>query len=609
MTDSDTARLRECVARYGHDIPRLAAIGESLQSDSPGDPISLYEQCYPLLEQVLWGDPPDFDGLLDCYQSLFREQEALIRRRGDDRHHFILSIPVADRPAHLEACLESIHQLCEKFGYGGTWGGVYQRVRVIVAEDSRDPENVRQHLTLVEQYRGKGLQVLHFGLTEQYELLHSLPETLRERLGGILTRLPRERFYRKGQAANRNLSYLKCLQLTEEPHRTLYYMVDSDQSFCVNRLTEDGEESVHGLNYFHAIDKIFRTTDTLVLTGKLVGDPPVSPSVMAVNFLDDVTAFFRSMAAFRPDETCRFHDLPARRPGHAAYHDLAGLFGIENPVDTFPYRCRLEGAHDHAACLRDFSGRLNAFFFGEHLTRRTHFEYGRGVTTLSPARTIYPGNYVVNYAGLKYIIPFGNLRLRMSGPTAGRLIAAEIGHRFASINMPHLHRRTSGGGLRDDFRPGVELGQAGEQETVDLSDEFERQFFGDLMLFTAEELVKQADVNRPFPEAVVREVIERKEAELLALYDEKHEAVKQKIERLQELVLGRGHWWQGRATLEQAMGQVQAFIANIRSNFGEPSPAWQQIQSGAHRARRREQIVGSLTRYRSERDAWDSLFP
>ena len=47
----------------------------------------------------------------------------------------------------------------------------------------------------------------------------------------------------------------------------------------------------------------------------------------------------------------------------------------------------------------------------------------------------------------------------MSGPTAGRLIAAEIGPRFASFNMPNLHRRTTGAGLGDDFRPGVEVGQ------------------------------------------------------------------------------------------------------------------------------------------------------
>src|SRR5574340_1817855 len=245
----------------------------------------------------MWSRAADFHPLLASYQALFREQEALIRLRGhDNRHRFILAIPVADRPPHLKACLESIHQVCTLFDYGGHTAGVWDRITVVVSEDSRDEANIRRHQALVEEYRQKGLQVIYFGLDEQYELLHALPAQQRERLGHLLTTQPREKFSLKGQAANRNLSYLKFLQLTEDKDRTLYYLVDSDQHFCVNRQREAGEEAVYALNYFHAIDKIFRATGTLILTGKLVGDPPVSPSVMAANFLDDVTAFFARLA-------------------------------------------------------------------------------------------------------------------------------------------------------------------------------------------------------------------------------------------------------------------------------------------------------------------------
>ena len=34
-------------------------------------------------------------------------------------YQFILSIPVADRPAHLRNCLESIHQQIVRYGYDG----------------------------------------------------------------------------------------------------------------------------------------------------------------------------------------------------------------------------------------------------------------------------------------------------------------------------------------------------------------------------------------------------------------------------------------------------------------------------------------------------------
>jgi len=608
--------LQDCIARHATAIPELAGIARQMDglrghASSPADTavldalIELYEQCYPLLEQAMWSGEGDFHALLASYQALFREQESLIRQRGNDqRHRFILAIPIADRPPHLQACLESIYQLCTLFDYGGKASGVWDRIQVIVSEDSRDAANIRRHQALVAEYRQKGLQVVHFGLNEQYELLHTLPPQQRDQLGHLLTTQPRDRFYLKGQAANRNLSYLKFLQLTEDKANTLYYLVDSDQSFCVNRETASGEEAVYALNYFHAIDRIFRSTGTLMLTGKMVGDPPVSPSVMAANFLDDVTAFFARLAGLRGEENCQFHGHPVHKPGDAAYHDMAKLFGFEDGPTTYPYACRLAGAHDNGACLGDFAQRLNAFFFGEHLTRKTWFDYGSGFTQLSPARTIYPGNYIVNYAGLKYIIPFGHLRLRMSGPTAGRLIAAEIGPRFASFNMPNLHRRTTEAGLADDFRPGVELARQG----IDLSNEFERQFFGDLMLFSTEELVKRTDVSQPFAHDAVEQVINLKEAELLALYQQKHDAIVDRNRQLNDLVFNAGHWWLDSATLAEALQQVRAFIDNIDRNFGAHALAWRQIQSAEHRAARKRQIIEALMHYRAERDAWDSLF-
>ncbi len=610
----NTPCLQDCLSRYQNTIPELANLSRAAETDSLESLIDHYEQCYVLLEKALWSSESDFESLLACYQSLFREQDALIRQKADaegttdNRYHFILSIPVADRPDHLHTCLESLYQICKNFTHGVNPSGLYERIRIIIAEDSREEKNIQQHIELVNEYRQKGLQVIHFGQEAQYELLQSIPEDDRKQLGHILTTQPRDRFYLKGQAANRNLSYLKCLQLTEDKNRTLYYFVDSDESFCVNRQTGNREEAVCALNYFHTIDKIFRTTDTLLLTGKMVGDPPVSPAVMAANFLDDVMAFFTRLEQAGATQACTFHaPPPAAASSGAAYHDMAGLFGFENKNTRFPYRCLLEGKHDHTACLRDFAQRLAAFFFGEHLTRKTVFSYGNGFDKLTPARTIYPGNYIVNHEGLKHIIPFGHLRLRMSGPTAGRLIAAEINHRFASFNMPHLHRRTTAAGLGDAFRPGVELEEGKEQENIDLSNEFERQFFGDLMLFTTEALVNQADVNKPFEKDCVARIMALKEKELLTLYQQKHDAIREKNRQLEELVFNAGHWWLDLPDLSGALRQVRAFIDNIHHNFGEQSLAWQQIQSAEHRAERKQQIIEALINYRAERDVWDRV--
>lgn len=570
----------------------------------PADALTdFYERVFPRVEQRMWqADDVAFERWLAAYQALFREQQALIDGSGQEgQHDFVIGIPVAGRPAHLRNCLESLLQLCRLYAYGGQDAeGRWAKVTVIVAEDSREPRHVASHRALVDEYRSKGLQVVHFDLAEQYALLQAIPENERRQLGRLLTTQPAEHFYQKGQAANRNLCYLKMLQLTRDKARTLYYLVDSDQSFLVNRQTAAGEQIVPALNYFHAIDRIFRGADIRMLTGKLVGDPPVSPAVMAANFLDDVVAFLQRIAACDPRATCSFHPQDASLPGDAAYHDMAKLFGFEPGEKHFDYRCPLEGAHDHSACLAGFADRLHAFFFGEHLTRRTVFRYIGPFTELAPARTIYPGNTIVDFDGLKYIIPFGHLRLRMSGPTAGRLIQAEIGARFASANLPMLHRRTAADDVQDEFRPGV---AHGEDAAIDIADEFERQFFGDVMLFTVVEWLQHHDLAQLDDGVQLKEVVLQVEADLLEMYAAKHQAVNARTAELERWLADVPPAWRG----TPALGQLARFLNNMQANFGDAAPAWQQIQSAAHREQRRQQIVDALTHYRAERAAWDRL--
>ena len=61
----------------------------------------------------------------------------------------------------------------------------------------------------------------------------------------------------------------------------------------------------------------------------------------------------------------------------------------------------------------------------------------------------------------------------MSGPTLGRLMKADLGSRFVSANLPMLHTRTLDATGEAEFRPGVVT----QADTIDLADEFERQFW------------------------------------------------------------------------------------------------------------------------------------
>jgi hypothetical protein len=600
--------LEACLRRFGRQVAGLDEIQQRVDrlpdvcADTAQDWIELYHACYAPIERALWETTADFDELLEHYQALFREQDQLIGEfMQHSQYEFLIAIPVADRPRHLRDCLESIYQNAQLFGYGSNSGDHFDRFRVIIAEDSRQPQHVQAHIELAREFSARGLWTYHLGFDEQYRLLQSIPEDLREQLGDLLTRQPAQRFFLKGQAANRNLAYLKFLELTHDRTNTLYYLVDSDQYFKVPRPL-DGQPA-YALNYFYYINRIFREGGVHMLTGKLVGDPPVSPSVMAANFMSDVTAFFEQLTGLPPTAPCSFHRDDRAPVDDAAYHDMADFFGFRQRQEHFEYPCPIKDAHDHRDCLERFSERLNAFFFGEHLTRKTSFVYTGDFSQRTPARTVYPGNYIVDFAGLKYIIPFGHLRLRMSGPTAGRLIQAEIGEAFVSANLPMLHGRTTEGGPTDDFRPGVEA----EDSTIDLSDEYERQFFGDLMLFSVAELTHSHSAPSAFDERLIDETLQRIEHKLLAGYTQKHDNVERLLNELSERALAAQNWWMNEPYSTRILSRIRTFLRNIDNNFGRDASAWCQISSAEHRHKRKQQIKQALLRYHQQRAAWDQL--
>lgn len=500
-------------------------------------------------------------------------------------HDITIVIPVADRPQHLADCLASLHELCRRYPYGGA-------VRVLVADDSREPEHIERHRALAAQYSAAGLPVEHFGQAQQRALRDGIAPALRAQLSDVLGTHAPEAFHHKGAAVTRNLAYLWLNRQSWE-RRHLFWFIDSDQEFRVNIATGTGEEERYAIDYFHWLDSLFSTTPVRILTGKVVGDPPVSPAVMAGNFLDDVAAFLHAMAACAPQSACAFHAM-RRHADDAAYHDMADLFGFKAAA-AFQYHCTLSGAHHNTHCFSDFTAKLARFFDGEHPTRRSVYQPGDLLASVTPARTIYTGNYVIRADGLDYFIPFAALKLRMAGPTLGRIIKAELGGRFVSANLPMLHRRTVAGSGQAEFRPGIER----SRDCVDLSGEFERQYFGDVMLFSMERLAG-GEASAEGIAAVVDEI----EAQMHDRYGEKHRAVVQKIADLCTLYHESRHWWHGAAALAEARSHFEQFIANMQHNFGDAARAWQLINDDAHRAARKTAIVAAIADYPAQRRAW-----
>jgi hypothetical protein len=504
------------------------------------------------------------------------------------RHRFIVVIPVADRPRHLQACLDSLRRLLERFPYDG-------RIDVLVADDSADAASIAAHRRIAADCAGARLETIHFPPDEQ----HALVSALGLELPRVLGNAPAGRYGHKGQGVMRNIAYLKVAELLrgQPDDDALIWSIDSDQEFCVKVTTPDGDRDEYRVDFFNDLDAIFSRTDAQVLTGKVVGDPPVSPAVMTSNFLDDVIAFLDRMAAADPQAACGHHGAGAAG-GDAAYHDMADLFGFR-PAAAYDYPCPLAGAHSEADCCAHFAGRVNSFFYGEHPTRVSYYQPAELFATLQPARTVYAGNYVFRPAALRYFIPFAALRLRMSGPTLGRLLRAELGPRFVSANLPMLHKRTVESGGQSEFRPGIETAAA----AIDMSGEFERQFYGDVMLFSVEALTASGDPRR-LATTDFAAALDAHRAEMLARYNARQAAILDKLARLEALLDDPGHWWR---SAPATVAGFRHFAANVRRNFGDGSSGHVRINDGAAWAGWRTRLLDGLAGYAGDRTAWERL--
>ena len=587
--------------------PEFLAIQSSLKklqvreskSSTIDELLALYKLALPQIEKQIWAGEIDVDSFLP-YQQLFRELEACHQLKYDDRHHFIVVIPVADRPQHLASCLGSILELCERFNYGGKVDGVFHKIQVMVADDSKQPENIERHREISNEYQQRGLQTLYFGAEEQLAQLKQLPDGMQQQLISVLGNNDADAFYHKGASITRNIAYLKLKSLLRPGQKQLFYFIDSDQEFKVKVSTRQGDRDVFAVNFFYYLDRIFTESDVNILTGKVVGDPPVSPSVMAGNFLEDVICFLTRISALGAGDACQFHNQEQVRVDDAAYHDMADLFGFRPSVDSYQYNCTLDGTHDHHQCLVDFADKLNHFFDGAHPTRKTYYEYENALSNLKPARTIYTGNYIFRPDMLRYFVPFARLKLRMAGPVLGRIIRSDMSARFVSANLPMLHKRTVDSLGQSEFRPGVER----SEEVIDLCSEFERQFFGDVMLFTVEALAGKAYPQQSLPDDEVLQVLHATEQKMQQQYKTRHQQIIEKLAMLSAIFNDQSHWWNSDPGLVSARRNIARFINNIEHNFGVNASAYRLINSAQNREQRLREIHLAIIHYVADRQLW-----
>jgi len=591
--------LARCLQLYLDADEGAGLSARLLQINDAADLLQMYHRIIPLMEAALResGLAP---GLVADLHALFVEMEGHISAIGNDRRHrFVVVIPVADRPQQLRTCLLSLAGMVQAFRYGAGNTALSEKLTVVIADDSCAVEHITRNRAIAAEIGQLGLTTVYFGLQEQQAVIAELPDEDRRALRNVIGDAPLDAFCHKGASTMRNISYLLLHKLVQQDERVLFLFADSDQQF---HSCTDADCEVFTTNYFYHMDRIFSQGKVQVLTGKVVGDPPVSPAVMAVTLLDDVLAFLGEMTGLDAGASCTFHRARTHHED-AAYHDMTQLFGFESSGAACRFQCLLSGVHDHAACLAEFARRLDHFFDGEHPTRVTPYKHTDIQASVTPARTVYTGNYVLSPAALKYFIPFAGLGLRMAGPVLGRLTQACSGDAFVSANLPMLHRRTVPETGSAEFRPGVDRSAS----LVDLSAEFERQFFGDVMLFSVVELVEKGYPDVMPAAAAVRQCVSMTESKLRAQYAENRARMLARLTDLEMFLAAPGHWWCSGKQYEQTRALLNQFATSLRANFSGDSRSYQLLDDAAHRNERRQAIVEALLSYNNDRECWERV--
>jgi hypothetical protein len=165
-----------------------------------------------------------------------------------------------------------------------------------------------------------------------------------------------------------------------------------------------------------------------------------------------------------------------------------------------------------------------------------------------------------------------------------------------------LHTRTVENTGQSEFRPGIST----DDNHVDLSNEFAGQYFGDVMLFTIEELSAQGYPKTLPSEETIRLVLDKIEPELHNQYMSKQRLIMQKHAELKQLFNDKSKWWNQPGTKNRTKKLFTRFLDNIENNFGDQSAGYALISYSQYKTSKLENIIQAIMRYTHERTLWEN---
>jgi hypothetical protein len=139
---------------------------------------------------------------------------------------------------------------------------------------------------------------------------------------------------------------------------------------------------------------------------------------------------------------------------------------------------------------------------------------------------------------------------------------------------------------------------------IDLCDEFERQFHGDVMLFSMQQLTARGYPGTALDAAEIEATLCAMQHEMRAKYRDRQAVILDRLARLNSLLHDPAQWWQRRDDLAVARARFDAFAGNIEHNFGAASPCTAHIDDLARREDWRIRQSAAILDLHANRQRW-----
>ncbi len=191
----------------------------------------------------------------------------------------------------------------------------------------------------------------------------------------------------------------------------------------------------------------------------------------------------------------------------------------------------------------------------------------------------------------------------MAGPTLGRILRTRIREGFVSANLPLLHRRTIAEKNIHEFRRGLKH----EDDTLDLSEEFHRQFWGDIMLFSIDALAESGYPDQETGRRRITDTVKSTLDNLWDIYRQQQADSVEKLRRIRHCMSGPLHWWNNHAPAEDSVKRLQLFCSFVEHNFGPNSGSMKKLAEEISRGDRTRMIIDAICSFPEDDRAWNNV--